>query len=341
MKRLGLDVGTKNIVLAYREGDQVKHRREVNGFYKIALDNAFAKNMLKQLGVSFVESDNGKELIALGERAERIAVTFGGFLRRPMERGTLSVSEKEAMRIMAVILRSIIGDLEEDSILYYCVPANAINETTNVGYHQKIIQAILDGYESKSGGKLQCFPINEARALVFSEFEAKTGLGISLGAGMVNVSYCLLGLPVYEFSIVGSGDWVDIEAARQTGNLEKVEGVERPRALVAEAKESIDLSKGMPTDGLGRAIYIHYQMLIERVTSAIIRGFNENESKAKAPMPMPVVLAGGTSSPNGFVEMFKESFKVSDMPFEIGEVTRADKPLYAVSTGCLDAAELS
>jgi hypothetical protein len=340
MKRLGLDVGTKNIVLSYRKDKKVHYVREINGFYKMPVDNAYAKAMLKQLGVPFITSEDGKYLVALGEQAERIAVTFGGYLRRPMERGTLSVSEKEAMNIMAVIIRSIIGDLEDDAVLYYCIPADAINAKTNSAFHAKVVQAILDGYESPNGKKIKAFPINEARALVFSQIPTKTGIGISCGAGMVNVSYCLLGMPVYEFSIVGSGDWIDIESARATGNLDVVEGVERSKALVTEAKEGIDLTKGMPSDPLLRAIYIHYQLLVERITNGIIKGFMENQNKAKAQMPMPIIVAGGTATPPGFIDLFRESFRKQDMPFEVGDIKAAKEPLYAVAEGCLNVAEL-
>lgn len=340
MQRLGLDVGTKNIVLSYRKDNKVNFIREINGFYKMPVENQYAKSMLKQLGIPFIASEDGKHLIALGEQAEKIAVTFGGYLRRPMERGTLSVSEKEAMNIMAVIIRSIVGDLKEDAVLYYCIPADAINAKTNSAFHAKIVQAILDGYVSSSGNKLKAFPINEARALVFSQIPDKTGIGVSFGAGMINISYCLFGMPVYEFSIVGSGDWIDAESARATGNLDMVEGVERPKALVTAAKESIDLRNGIPNDPLLRAIYFHYQLLIEKVTNGIIKGFLENQNKAKAPMAMPIIVAGGTSSPPGFVDMFRDSFKKQEMPFQVGEIKAASNPLYAVSEGCLIVSEL-
>jgi hypothetical protein len=487
MKRLGLDVGTKNIVLSYRLDNKVQYVREINGFYKMPVENQYAKSMLKQLGVPFIASEDGKHLIALGEQAERIAVTFGGYLRRPMEKGTLSVTEKEAMNIMAVIIRSIVGDLEEDAVLYYCIPADAINSKTNSAYHGKIVQAILDGYKSSSGKVLKSFPINEARALVFSQIPSKTGVGISCllpgtniyangtmkniedvvvgdmvlskngewnrvlnviqskrdenclkissgglsasvtkdhkiytyrgngwewveaqelrvgdvmgepivnshkrgkmggrsnvggmstnviskieeinysgdvydltvendhsfsgpgityhncGAGMVNVSYCLLGMPIYEFSIVGSGDWIDVESARATGNLDVVEGVERPKALVTEAKESIDLTKGIPSDALLRAIHIHYQLLVEKISNGIVKGFLDNQNKAKAPMPMDIIVAGGTASPPGFINLFRDAFKKQDMPFQIGDIKIAKDPLYAVSEGCLNVSEM-
>lgn len=339
MKRLGLDVGTKNLVLATRDGEAVKFRREVNGFCRIERTDNIAKGTLKDLKIPFIMSNDNKALIALGSKAEEIAYTFGTSLRRPMERGVLSVSEKEALEIMAVIIRAMIGKIEQDTVLYYCIPADAINADTNVAYHQKIVQLIIDGHNKiETNAKLIACPINEARALVFSEFKDKTGIGISWGAGMVNVSFCLFGLPVYEFSVVGSGDWIDYESAKAVGLLEEVDHVKRPKALVAKTKEDVDLSK-VPNDNLQRAIYLNYQILIERVAKAIVDGFKNNEKQARAQRPMPVVLAGGTSMPNGFLEMFKSVFNSVEIPFEVGEVRRSNNPLFAVAEGCLIASE--
>lgn len=726
MKHIGLDVGTKNIILAYRDAEgKVKFKREVNGFIILEKADNFAKQMLKMQKVPYVEREG--QLIALGAKAEEIAYTFGVFLRRPMEDGVLSVGEEDAMKIVSSIIKGIVGKLQDDTTLYYCVPAPAVNAPVNVQFHQKIVQAIVDSYKSDDGHRLLGHPINEARAIVLSQIPDKTGIGVSFGAGMVNISYCLFGLPVYEFSIVGClsdqfqiatkfglksaidvevgdlvydqngdltpivrkinngfretlksvslkningisfdmtpdhrvlvkdesswgwkqsedlspgdivgvptiksvdqssyyfgwdnhnkknirkarsrnlgrflgyflgdgscslckecgvktflvfnsddkllieqyksaigdlfdrnvqeerdgsltnlvlhhsivsrhlqrefysesecyfskgnekfgrikdrtnekcenkvvpfspqsitnqmglgilqglidsdgnqitrsdrpqdvygyqitntsisiitmahhllnrfgirhslskrdprsggtnkngveiagkkdvyeisifqteskildvlfnledqavvrqipdfmeyevqsiddvpygrdvwdftvesqthsisslgmivhncGDWVDMESGRVTGNLETDEtGRERPRALVTKAKEEIDLNDE-PTSNLTRAIKFNYQTLIENVAENIIAGFMKNESKARAPKPMPIVIAGGTSSPPGFLEMFQQVFKAANMPFEVGDVSQAAEPLYAVAEGCLIASE--
>lgn len=339
MKRLGLDIGTKNIVLADRRTGKLKFKREVNGFVDIIKGDGFVKQMLLSQGIPFIE--RGDKFTALGSKAEDIAYHFGNILRRPMENGVLAIGEEEAMKIMAVIIKSLIGKMDEDGILYYCVPAPAINETVNVRYHQKILQAILDSYKTAEGVSVKAFPINEARAIVISQIPDKTGIGISFGAGMVNISYCLYGMSIYEFSIVGSGDWIDMESARVTGNLEKMDGgKEKPKVLVSKAKEKVNLGAALPETNLDKAIYINYQILIENVAKGIANGFHQNEQKARAGKPMPIVVAGGTSMPEGFLEMFKKVMADQKMPFEIGEVTRAAEPLYAIAEGCLVAAEL-
>lgn len=336
--RLGLDIGTKNIVIADKRTGKLKFKREVNGFVDIIKGDGFIKQMLLSQGIPFFERDD--KFVALGSKAEDIAYHFGKVLRRPMENGVLAVGEEEAMKIMAVIIKSLVGKLDDDALLYYCIPAPALNETVNVRYHQKVVQAILDSYKSSEGSTIKAYPINEARAIVISQIPDRTGIGISWGAGMVNVSYCLFGLPIYEFSLVGSGDWIDMESARVTGNLEKVDGKDKPKVLVAKAKEKVNLGGKLPDTNLEKAIYINYQILIENVAKGIADGFRLNEQKARADKPMPIVMAGGTSMPDGFLNMFKGVFAIQKMPFEVGEVKRCDEPLYAIAEGCLIAAEM-
>jgi len=330
MERLGLDMGTKNIVLAYRKDGQLSFRREVNGFISIVRSDSFTKEMLTQSSVPYIERE--KDFIAIGEKAENLAYAFGRELQRPMVNGVLSVSERQAMSIMGVIVKSIIGKLNDDAMLYYCIPGSAINYEINVEFHNKVIQAILNSFDVKV--KIVSQPINEARAIVIarSPEKDKTGIGISCGAGLINVCYCLYGIPIYEFSIAGAGDWVDKESARATN--------ESPTA-VAKIKESPDmrLDAGMPQDFIRRAIYLNYMILIERVAKEIANGFRRNESKARAPKPMPIFIAGGTASINGFLPFFKDLFSKQDMPFAVGDIALVDRPLFAVAEGCLIAAE--
>ena len=340
MLRFGLDLGTKNIVLSFKDNEgKIKYRREVNGFFKVPSDNSFAKNMLVSAGVPFIT--NGDSHVVLGSKAEELAYTFNKTLRRPMINGVLSHGEEDSIEIMATIVQSLIGDIKDDGILYYCVPAKALNSETNIDFHQKIAQLIINGYSSKTNKKLAGFAINEAHALVLAAIPSKTGIGISFGAGMVNVSFCHYGIPIFNFSLVGSGDWIDAESAKQFGyDPSKPTGdYKHTPTSICKIKESTSLLE-MPAEPVKRAIYINYQILMEKVIKGIIDGFKNNEDKARIAQPMPIVLAGGTASPTGFVEMFKEQIAKLNPSFTIGEITRPEKPLFTVAEGCLIAAEL-
>jgi len=340
MKRLGLDLGTKTIICASRGDDgKVHFRQEINGFFVLPQRNALTKNILVQQRVPFIER-NGK-YVALGSRAEKLAYAMNATLRRPMAEGTIS-SEQEAIEIMAAIVQALIGKLDEDAILYYSIPADAINKDTNVDFHNKIAQLIFNSYK-RSNVTINAFPFNEAHAVALAG-GVSTGVGCSWGAGMINVCYVMYGLPIFQFSIVGAGDWIDIEVAKAFGYdpaHPKLDSPETP-TTVCHRKQQINLSDPLDKmDRVDQAIALHYQILIERVCQGIVSGFEDNIDKARIEEAIPIVIAGGTASPKGFGEYFKKVMGTQQLPFEVSEIRILDKPLYAVAEGCLLAAEMA
>lgn len=337
MIRLGLDLGTKTIVLARRENEKPVFRHEINGFFSFDNPDSFTKKMLATQKVPYVEKDG--RIYALGGKAEQMAYAFNKTLKRPMADGTVS-KEQEAITIMASIVQAIIGKLESDAILYYCIPADAINRQTNVQFHDRIARMIIESYK-KSDAKIKAYSINEARAIAINSGEPIV-VACSFGAGMVNVCYSTFGIPVFEFSIVGSGDYIDIESAKQFGynpDRPNDDSQETPTSI-AHRKHNIDLTKSVnDVDRVDQAIILHYQLLIENVVTGIINGFRDNMDKARISEPTPIVIAGGTSSPNGFGEYFESILRRQELPFEVSTVTVNPKPLFAVAEGCLEAAE--
>ena len=331
---VGLDIGTYNIVCCNRDdkGNFV-YKREVNAFLELPLENRFVFNMMKNAGVPLIERD--KVAYALGEAACEMAYTMGQMeLKRPMIHGCVNPKEKDAFQIMSIMIHSIIEGVTKDGeVLYYCVPANAINQETDAEYHQRILEAILKAYKSETGMKVDAHPINEALALIYAELgkKAYTGISISFGGGMVNICYAMYGNPVFAFSLVNSGDWIDRQAAKATG-----ESV----SFINKEKTKIDLSKA-PTTLIERAIQTQYRLMIEHTVTGIKKGFSDITKTVRTDAPVDVVIAGGTSSPYGFATMFKEALQQVDLPIKIGEVIKPNDPLFSVARGCLIAAEAS
>jgi len=329
---IGFDCGTYNLVCCHRDdkGDFV-YKREVNAFLELPLDNRFVFNMMKTAGVPLIERD--KVAYALGEAACNMTYTMSQLeLKRPMIHGCVNPKEKDAFQIMSIMMHSLIDGLTKDGeVLYYCVPANAINEDTDADYHQRILEAIFKAYKDETGRKVDAHPINEALALVYAELGKKafTGIGVSFGAGMVNLCYAMYGNPVFAFSIVNSGDWIDRQAAKATG--ESISFINRE-------KTKIDLTKA-PASLVERAIHTQYRLMIEHTVQGIKKGFADITKSVRADAPVDVVIAGGTSSPYGFATIFKETIQQADLPIQIGEIIKPSDPLYSVARGCLLAAE--
>jgi len=331
---IGLDIGTYNIISSQRdEKGDISFKREVNAFLDLPMAQEYMLTLLKNSGAPVLERDDTAYI--LGKAAIELAYTMNRDVNRPMQKGILSVSEKQAFNILSVIIKSMIGKVTKDGeIVYYSVPADAINTDTGSSYHQKVMQSILNSYKIEDK-TIRAKPINEALAIVISELAEKnrTGIGISFGAGMVNLCYAMYSMPVVQFSRTDSGDWVDQEASKSTG--------ETP-TFINKKKEEVDLSSE-PKDSIDRAIKYHYEILIENSLKDIAKGIRDAGSKANPGKPIDIILAGGTASPKGFTAFFKEILarmvSADAFPLEVGEVKLAEDHLYTVSKGCLLAAE--
>lgn len=337
--RMGLDLGTKTIVCASRDADgKPKFRQEINGFFVFPKQDAFTKNMLIQQKIPFIERDG--KFVALGSRAEKFAYAINSTLRRPMAEGTVSY-EQEAINIMASIVQALIGKLDKDTILYYCIPAEALNKKTNVQFHDKVARLIFESYK-RADVKINAYSINEARAIAVANGEP-LAVSCSFGAGMINVCYTMYGVSIFEFSLVGAGDWIDIQSARQFGydpEHPEQKSTETPTSI-CHRKQEIDLTQSLKdASRVDQAIMLHYQLLIENVISGIIGGFEQNIDRARIEEPVPIIIAGGTASPKGFKEYFEQILAKQTLPFKVSGVKISDRPLYTVSEGCLIAAEM-
>jgi actin-like ATPase involved in cell morphogenesis len=334
---IGFDCGTYNLVCCERNDKKdFVYKREVNAFLSMPLDNDFVFNMMKTAGVPLIHREDANIAYALGEAAVNMAYTMNQLeLKRPMKDGCVNPKEQDAFQIMNIMIHSLIGEISHDrEIVCYSVPANAINEETDADYHSKLLEAIFRAYKSEKGYTVDPRPINEAMALVYAELKHKmfTGVGISFGAGMVNVAFSLFGAPVISFALVNSGDWIDRMASKATG-----ESI----AFINKTKTKIDLNKE-PTNLIERAIKTQYELMIEKTVIGLKKGMEGNKDKnAKLDAPVDFVIAGGTSSPPGFDTLFEKLLREAKLPVDVGSVTRPADPLYAVARGCLLAAENS
>ncbi len=330
---IGFDVGTYNLICSRRTDGEVKNRKQVNCFIEFLIDeNKTTLNAMKSIKPPIPIIEREKFAYIVGQAAIDMAYTLPGIvLHRPMKDGCLNPQEKDAFRTLSIMIHSLIGEVEKDKdILYYSVPANAINQDTDADYHNAVLKSIFKAYNINNK-TVQAFGINEGLCLVLAELLSKqyTGIGISFGSGMVNLCYSIYSQPVFQMSLVNAGDWIDRMAAKACG--------ETPTVINKE-KTKIDLTKA-PSSLLERAIKTQYELLIQKTVSSIKKGIVEAGARAVTENPLDVIVAGGTSSPPGFVELFTEMVKESQWNIPVGDIRKPADHLYAVSRGALIAAE--
>jgi len=329
----GLDVGTSFIVMSQYEGDNILFKDFRDAFYVIKPSTPVANKMIEKglKGKVFIKDTDGS-FVVLGKDAIEKAVERNETARRPMYRGVVSVKEKDARRILAYILKEVVGESsEENEKLVFCVPAQPVDQEDDdfdVGYHEDVVKTILaaQGYDARS--------VNEAEALCYAELENSdyTGIGISCGAGMTNVCVMLNGEPTVVFSTTKSGDWVDRMSAVATGE---------PDSVVQVEKEGGGFNVGEPNENpVLSAVASYYERLIEYTAKQLSAALSGHKSLPKFKHPIKIVVAGGTSQAAGYIEKLQEKLSESNFPLDIEVVKHSDDPLLAVSKGCLIAASI-
>jgi|ADurb_Ile_01_Slu_FD_contig_31_1240545_length_1812_multi_3_in_0_out_0_2 hypothetical protein len=320
---IGLDCGTMNLCCARNDSSDIKITRNV--FLQVNKDEV---QLSELTDINYVKSDDG-EIFIIGEDAFKFANIFGKEVSRPMENGLISAKEIYAIDVLTMMIKDLIGDVKDvEAYCSYSVPAEAIDESRSVTYHEKVFGRILNSLG------VNHTPVNEGAAIVYSECQAErfSGIGISFGAGMANCCIMYKGIEVVKFSTARSGDWIDRSVAESLNMVQN---------RVTSVKErNLDLTVGYasnPNKKIRRvleALEYYYNSLVNYTIKQIIEKFEEDVD-IEPDIRLPIVISGGTSMPPGFLQLFKSTVSKYELPFEYSEVRQAKNPLTAVAQGLL------
>lgn len=323
-KGKGVDIGTAFVKCAQKKGDKLAFKSQRNAFFQIEHTD-FTKNILDKSDVKYIIKDN--TLYVVGDEALQFANMFSKETRRPLSKGVISPTEKEALPMVELLIKSVVDKPSHDGeIAYFSIPGEPIDAEFNIIYHEKIISGFLKslGYTPKS--------INEGHAVILSELaqEEFTGIGLSFGGGMVNACLSFMSVPIFKFSVTKAGDWIDRQVAMAVD--------ETASRVSAIKEESLDLGKQDSLSKVESAMSIYYNHLIEYVIENMKQEISKQKRLPHIENPIPIILSGGTSLPKGFADRFKRILKTSRFPLEVGDVRMASQPIRSVTKGALVAA---
>jgi actin-like ATPase involved in cell morphogenesis len=317
----GLDVGTMNIVCAEKEGDATKYIMQRNAFLELEASE-LTRNMLDAAKVLYIQKDD--RFYILGEDAFKFANVFKRNVRRPMKFGIISPDEKESIPMIKLIIEKVVAPPAYDGeVLYVSSPANPVDLNVSVLYHKKTIEALSKrlGYDTNV--------IDEGLAVIYSELSKYnfTGVGISIGAGLTNVTVAYMATPIVSFSIARGGDWIDEQVAIATG-------LTRERVTSIKEKD-FSLDSEFELGSVEGAISIYYDALI----TYIIQNLKRKLTEVTPPeAEFPIAIAGGSTKPRGFLDLFERRLEEAKLSIDVSKIKRAQEPLYSVARGCLIAA---
>ena len=252
---------------------------------------------------------------------------FNKETRRPLSRGVISPTEKEALPMVELLVKSVLDEpTHKGEIVYFSIPGEPLDADFNIIYHIKMVEGFLKtlGYTPK--------PINEGHAVILSELaeEDFTGIGLSFGGGMVNVCLSFRSVPIFKFSVAKAGDWIDQQVAM---------AVDESTSRVSAVKESsLDLDKEKGLSKIESALSVYYNHLIEYVMENIKQELSKARKMPQITKPITIILSGGTSLPKGFAHRFNQILDRLKLPIPVSEVRMAAQPLRSVAKGALVAA---
>lgn len=336
---IGLDIGTGTLVASFLSSDdQVVHKTVRDSFLELKPANKLVHNTMKKgltrAGVNFFESEDS--FFILGDDSLIQSVERQMVIRRPMSRGVISAKESHALPLFKALLRELLGPpIVANEPVVYSIPAAPIDNAFDVIYHEKVIETILAelGFKGKS--------INEGYAIILAEGSEDdfTGISISCGSGMMNIAVANTADLVVKFSISKSGDWIDENSALSLGYDPHSRDINQitPNLVTYVKEQGIDILNPDLTDRIKLSIAAHYKSLISYIVSNIIAELAVAQGLPKFFNEVPVTVAGGTSLAGGFMTVLEGELKAYQhkLPFKLGAVKHANKPMTAVSEGCL------
>lgn len=330
-KGKSLDVGTNMLVSAsLGENDSPIFKMQRDAFFKIIpkskVNSKSIEMALTKRGANFIFDAEGN-FIVVGNDALEIAVERNAVAKRPMRKGIISPKEKSSLPMLKLLIESLVGKGESGDKIVYSVPAIPVDANFDIVYHTEMIGIYL----KEMGYKVQ--PINEAFAISLSELldDNLTGITLSFGSGLVNISVVHQGDSLVEFSLTKAGDYIDQSVANALD--------ETPSIVQFEKESGIDLFD--PKNKMQEAISVYYSTLISYVLENV--SFELNKRKKELPIfrnPVPVVIAGGLVLANGFLKKFEMCLNNVAFPIKIKEIRLAENPMTAVANGAFLASQL-
>ena len=149
------------------------------------------------------------------------------------------------------------------------------------------------------------------------------------GAGMINTAIVFEGDPIVQFSLTKGGDWIDESVAK---------AIDMNASMVQIEKEQGNINILEPHGKIQEAISVYYGILINYALDNII--YELEGKKLPHLKKLPVILSGGLTLVDNFVEKFNNELSSKQLPFKVTEVRRAKDPMTCVAHGCLVASML-
>lgn len=314
---VGIAIGTSSITLAEGRDKKIHHMQRAQFNATIPFDSLYT-NVLYEHEIPYFEMSNFNYVQGYG--ADHIANFFHTHPWRPVS--PESSQDQDGIVLCEAILQTIIGRPNTPATpLYFTVPSPPFSDNNIHAFAKGTLQTFFSrfGYIA--------MPVEKGVAVAMSELADNnfTGLVVTVGASLCNITLTYLSVPLLSFSLPKAGDYIDTMVAKTTNEFQ---------FKVKEFKEESFSLAAKPATRLERALRIYY----EDVVGAIINGLEKalgGRPPANLNTQIPVVLSGGSVQLDGFQELFEKTLDNSRLPLAITNVRTAQDPITAAAKGAL------
>jgi hypothetical protein len=311
---VGVAIGTGSITIAEGREKRV-HQIKFNNTIPF---ESFYKNVVIEHEIPYFDISNFDYVQGYG--ADDIANAFHTHPWRPVP--SEYSQGQDGTVVGETILQSILGRPKAPATpLYFTVPAPLLGSDNS----HIFAKGTLKSFFGKAG--YIAMPVDKGVAVAMSELakDNYTGLVITVGASVCNVTLTYLSVPVVNFTIAKAGDYIDRMVAQSTSELQ---------FKVKEIKETSFSILAKPSSRVLSGLRIYYEDVISSVISALESALG-GQPPANINAPIPVVLSGGSAKPDGFQLLFEKVLEKSRLPLAISEVRVAQEPALAAAKGAL------
>lgn len=337
MTYAGYDVGTMFCQCASIDAKgATKLISSRNSFVEIENNGTDMEEILKRNNWQYV-FDGGRYYV-IGDDSLQVVKLFPNKLelRRPMQDGVLNKNEEKKNIVLGKMIEGMLGNApDKNSVVATCISSPCVDGSLNSEFHAIRIKSMF----SRLGWKVKV--IEEGFAVILNERPSVkdssgneipySGIGMSFGGGRVNCVLAYKGLQILGMSVSRSGDWIDAQVSNQTG---------QPISKILRKKENeLDFEKLNEDDEIIFGLSAYYDVMLKYVFELFAKKFAE--VKTEFDMPLDIVVAGGTSMPNGFEKRVHKIVSGMNLPFKIAAVRKSKDPRNSVVLGLLTQAGIS
>jgi hypothetical protein len=329
----GLDCGTSRIVGMWKEDGQTIVSQSRNSYIEIDDDDGFLESQGQMSLITI-----GSKKVVLGDNSLKIANWIKSPIKRPMRYGILNPLDDDAYNVIEAIITKVLGAPKYvGESCFVSMPEDTMDNQTKTIAHKSAIGEIINklGYEF--------VPINEGYATLLALNPSivqdgmtlnNTGIAISFGGGQTNACLAFGGKQLVTLSVARGGDSIDEQVASTFADV-------KPNQVTSFKEKFFSFGKTYTDEELDefgykspeRKVYFQKMMhgldafytdLINFVIASFAKKFKEENDGIED--ALEVVIAGGTSAPEGFEKKFEEVLISNvNFPVKVSGVRKADK----------------